>query len=38
MLAQNPVRLGRDVLANIGLKNVLQPLLLLAAALALGLE
>ena len=38
MLAQNPVRLGRDVLANIGLKNVLQPALLLAAALAFRLE
>jgi predicted permease len=38
MLAQNPVRLGRDVWLNIGLKNLVQPAIILGAALALRLD
>jgi predicted permease len=38
MLAQNPVRLGRDVLANLALKNLVQPAIMLGAALLLGLS
>jgi malonate transporter and related proteins len=38
MVAQNPVRLGRDVLANLALKNFVQPAIMLGAALALKLD
>jgi malonate transporter len=38
MLAQHPVRLGRDVLANLALKNLVQPAIMLGAALALHLD
>jgi malonate transporter and related proteins len=38
MMAQNPVRLGRDVLADLALKNFVQPAIMLGAALALKLD
>lgn len=38
MLAQNPVRLGRDVVVNLAIKNLVQPAIILAAALALRLD
>jgi malonate transporter and related proteins len=38
MVAQNPVRLGRDVLANLALKNFVQPAIMLGAALAFKLD
>ena len=38
MLAHNPIRLGRDVLVNIGLKNLVQPAIMLAAALSFRLD
>ena len=38
LLAQNPLRLGRDVLANLALKNFVQPAIMLGAALAFRLE
>ncbi len=38
MLAQKPARLDRDVMANLVLKNLLQPAILLGAALTLKLE
>ena len=38
MLAQNPVRLGRDVVVNVALKNLIQPTIILSAALAFRLD
>lgn len=38
MLAQNPMRLGRDVLANVALKNLVQPAIMLGAAMVVGLN
>lgn len=38
MLAQNPIRLGRDVVANVALKNLIQPAIILGAALAFRLD
>ena len=38
MLAQNPVRLGRDVLVNVALKNLIQPAIMLGAALVFRLD
>jgi predicted permease len=38
MLGQNPMRLGHDVLANLALKNLVQPAIMLGAALLLGLS
>jgi malonate transporter len=38
MMAQNPVRFGRNVLANLALKNFVQPAIMLGAALALKLD
>lgn len=38
MLAQNSVRLGRDVVVNVALKNLIQPAIILGAALAFRLD
>lgn len=38
MLAQSPVRLGRDVVVNVALKNLIQPAIFLGAALAFRLD
>jgi len=38
MLAERPLRIDRDIVANLAVKNLLQPALLLGAAVALKLE
>lgn len=38
MLAERPLRIDRDIVANIAVKNLLQPALLVGAAVALKLE
>jgi malonate transporter and related proteins len=38
MLAQNPVRLNRDVLTNLAVKNLVQPAIMLGAAVFFGLS